>query len=969
MLPERLPAPAGSRIDRSRPVTFEFEGRAYTGYAGDTIASALAAHEEWCLSRSFKLHRPRGSFGFAGEEAGSLVQLETEPNVNADVRAIEPGMRARGQNTVGSLAADWAALLERFERFLPVGFYYKAFYKPKGVWNWWEKIIRRTAGLGQVDRAWRPEYFDKAYAHCDVAVIGGGPAGLAAAAACGAEGLDVMLVEREPEVGGWLTYGRLDASGGDDGTLEDLRRRVQALPSVRVLTSATCTGWFADSWLAVTQGNRLHKIRAKAVVVCTGGTSQPAVFRNNDLPGIVAASGAQRLIRHYGVRPGLRAVVLTAGDEGYGAALDLVEHGTEVAAVVDCRLDPAAGPMAAEAEARGHRILSGYTVREAWRDPQRLQIGGVLATRITGPGACAVEGEAVDCDVLAVSVGLAPAGGLLAQAGARFRPGEHEAVPRLASLPAHVFAAGTVAGASIVQEALTQGEAAGLAAAAGISGAAATAPVASISPSRDGPTRSWPVFPHPDGREFVDLDEDVTVREIEDALAEGFEDIELLKRYSTVGMGPSQGRLSAIATAAVTAKVRGTTASVVGATTTRPPAFPTRFGLFAGRGFQPVRHTPMHGWHLDAGAQMMTAGLWMRPAYYGRPDERAHAIADEVLAVRRAVGLIDVSTLGGFEVRGPDAAEFLERAYTPSFRRQRIGRTRYALLTDEQGVVVDDGVAARLGRDHFYVTASTSGAEQLYPLLLWYQAQWQLDVDIADVTSAYGSINIAGPMARQVLTKLATDIDLSAAACPYLAVRTGKLAGVDVRLLRIGFVGELGYEIHAPSSQCLGLWEALVDAGREYGIRPFGVEAQRVLRLEKGHVIVTQDTDGLTHPHEAGLGWALGRRKPYFIGKRSIEILSEKGLRRRLVGYAVPDRRASVPEEGQLVVRDGEITGRVTSSAWSPVLDQAIGLAYVAPDQAEVGCTFTIKGARGQLIQARVARLPFYDPDNTRQAL
>ena len=342
MLPERrLPAPAGSRIDRSRTVTFEFEERAYTGYTGDTIASALAAHGEWCLSRSFKLHRPRGSFGFAGDEAGSLVQLETEPNVNADLRAIEPGMRARGQNTVGSLAADWMALLERFERFMPVGFYYKAFYKPKGVWNWWEKVIRRAAGLGRVDRAWTPEYFDKAYAHCDVAVIGGGPAGLAAAAACGAEGLDVMLVEREPEVGGWLTYGRLDASGGDDGTLEDLRRRVQALPSVRVLTSATCTGWFADSWLAVTQGNRLHKIRAKAVVVCTGGTSQPAVFRNNDLPGIVAASGAQRLIRHYGVRPGLRAVVLTAGDEGYGAALDLAEHGTEVAAVVDCRLDPA----------------------------------------------------------------------------------------------------------------------------------------------------------------------------------------------------------------------------------------------------------------------------------------------------------------------------------------------------------------------------------------------------------------------------------------------------------------------------------------------------------------------------------------------------------------------------------------------------------------------------------------------------
>jgi len=625
--------------------------------------------------------------------------------------------------------------------------------------------------------------------------------------------------------------------------------------------------------------------------------------------------------------------------------------------------------MAAEAEARGHRILPGHTVREARRDSQRLQIGGVLVTRVTRPGACAADGETIDCDLLVIAAGVAPAGGLLAQAGAKFRPIGRSAVPRLESLPENAYAAGVVAGAATVEEALAQAEQAGLAAAADLSGAATEARAISAPPDPDESTATWPVFPHPDGHEFVDLDEDVTVREIKDALAEGYEDIELLKRYSTVGMGPSQGRLSAIATAAVTAAARDTTSAAVGATTNRPPAAPTRFGLFAGRGFQPVRHTPMHGWHVDAGAQMMTAGLWMRPAYYGRPDERADAIADEVLTVRRAVGLIDVSTLGGFEIRGPDALAFLERAYTPSFRRLRVGRTRYALLTDEQGVVVDDGVAARLGPDHYYVTASTSGAEQLYPLLLWYQAQWQLDVDIADVTSAYGAINIAGPQARRVLETLGTDIDLSPEACPYLAARTGKLASVDVRLLRIGFVGELGYEIHPPASQSLGIWEALIDAGSEYGIRPFGVEAQRVLRLEKGHVIVTQDTDGLTHPHEVDLGWALGRRKPFYVGKRSIEILREKGLSRRLVGYAVPDRRATVPDEGHLVVRDGEITGRVTSSAWSPVLDQAVGLAYVAPDQAAVGSAITIKAAGGRLVEAEVVQLPFYDPENLRQAM
>ncbi len=964
MTAKRLPPPAGTRIDRTRPIRFEFEARAYEGFAGDTVASALAAHGVWTLSRSFKLHRPRGPFSFAGGEASTLVQLPTEPNVHADVREIEPGLRVRGQNTLGGVASDRAAILERFERFLPVGFYYKAFYKPRGIWNWWEKVIRRTAGLGRVDRSWAAEYFDKAYDQCDVAVVGGGVTGMAAAIECAERGLDVVLIEREPELGGWLTYARLD-DGDDDGVLADLRARVDSLPAVRVMTGATCTGWFTDNWLSVAQVNRLYKIRAKTVIACTGAVDQPAVFRNNDLPGVASAAGVQRLIRHYGVKPGLRATVLTSNDQGYGAALDLMEHGTAVAAVVDLRREAGSGAFARQAAAAGVRVLAGHTVREARLDPVRLRIDGVLATRISGPNTCATEGESFDCDLLCVAVGSSPASGLLRQAGIRFAANGDGALPQLISLPAHAFAAGAVAGTTTVDQALASGQEAGRTAAADVTGS--TVEPQRATPSAD--ASAWPLFPHPDGREFVDFDEDVTVREIRDAVAEGFQDVELLKRYATIGMGPSQGRQSAVATAAVAGAAAGTSAAAVGVTTSRPPAQPERFGLLAGRAFQPVRHTPMQRWHIDAGAQMMTAGLWMRPAYYGDPAARLEAIAGEVLAVRRAVGLIDVSTLGGFDVRGPDAAEFLERAYTPAFRRQRVGRTRYALLTDESGVIVDDGVAARLGPEHFYVTASTSGAEQLYPMLLWYQAQWQLDVDIADVTSAYGAINIAGPSARDVLSRLSTDIDFSSDGCPYLALRTGTLAGVEVRVLRIGFVGELGYEIHVPWSQCLGLWEALADAGQTYGVRPFGVEAQRVLRLEKGHVIVTQDTDGLTHPHEADLGWALGRRKSFFVGKRSIEILRDNGIKRRLIGYVIPNRSDPLPEEGHLVVRADEITGRVTSSAWSPVLDQAIGMAYVAPDQAEIGAEFTIKGERGRLIEAQVVQPPFYDAQNSRQEL
>ena len=962
MTTQRLPLPAGRRIDRSRPLAFEFEGRSYEGYAGDTVASALAACGVWSLSRSFKLHRLRGPFSFAGEEASTLVQLDDEPNVHADVRGLESGMSIWAQNTVGGLASDRASIIGRFERFLPVGFYYKAFYRPRGVWNLWEKIIRRVAGLGRVDLTWCPEYFDKKHGHCDVAVIGGGAAGMSTALACGARGLDVMLIEREPELGGWLTYAR-SKNTSLRNPVQELRQRVLESPSVRVMTNSVCTGWFADNWLSIAQSNRLYKIRPKSVVACTGAVSQPAIFRNNDLPGVISSSGVQRLIRLYGVRPGVRAVVLTAGDEGYGAALDLADHGTEVACVVDLRDSPGSGEFVAECLSRGLRVLSGQTVREAWCYPHQPRIGGVLVTDITGPYECADDGESINCDLLCVAVGSAPSGGLLLQAGAEFARGEGEAVPHLASVPAGVFAAGAVAGTDTVDAALLQGTRVGQTVPAEVAG------LFLEGEQGRSDAGSWPLFPHPRGHEFVDLDEDVTVREILDAIAEGFGDLELLKRYTTAGMGPSQGRHSAVAISVLTARATGSAIASMGGTTSRPPVYPERFGLLAGRRFQPVRRTPMHGWHLEAGAQMMTAGVWMRPSYYGQPDEREAAITREVISVRRAAGLIDVSTLGGFEIRGPDAVEFLERAYTTAFSRQRTGRTRYALLTDESGVILDDGVAARIGPDHFYVTASTSGADQLYPKLLWYQAQWQLDVDIADVTSAYGAMNIAGPAARDVLCDVATDIDFSSTAFPYLGFATGQLGEADVRVMRIGFVGELGYEIHVPWSQCRQLWRLLIEAGRLRGIRPFGVEAQRVLRLEKGHVIVTQDTDGLTNPYEADLGWAIGRRKRFFVGKRSIEILREHGIKRHLVGYSIPDRSEPVPEEGCLVIRGDEITGRVTSSAWSPVLERAIGLAYVSPDQAEVGTGFTIKAAAGRHTEARVAKLPFYDPGNIRQGM
>ena len=450
-------------------------------------------------------------------------------------------------------------------------------------------------------------------------------------------------------------------------------------------------------------------------------------------------------------------------------------------------------------------------------------------------------------------------------------------------------------------------------------------------------------------------------------MKDGFTDIQLLKRYTTLGMGPSQGRHSAVNGVRIAARATGRNEAAVGTTTNRPPYRSEKLGLLAGQSFEPVRHTPMQRRHVEAGARMMPAGLWLRPAHYGRNDDAEAAIAAEVKAVREGVGLIDVSTLGGLEVRGPDAAEFVDRMYTWAYAKQKIGRCRYLLMTDETGVVVDDGVAVRLHEEHFYLTATTGGVDGVYREMLRQNASWRLAVDVANVTAAYAAVNLAGPKSRAVLTTLVDDVDPSGAAFPYMEAREGRVAGIPARLMRVGFVGELGYEIHVPASQGEALWDALTKAGRDHGIRPFGVEAQRVLRLEKGHVIVGQDTDGLTTPHEAAMEWALAKKKPFYVGKKAVDIQGGRPQYRRLVGFTLKDPEAPCPKECHLVVENGRITGRVTSAVRSPTLGRVIGLAYVPPDKAGIGSAFHIKIEGGRMIEAETAPTPFHDPDNRRQ--
>ena len=968
--PGRLPAPFGRLIDRDRSVPFTFEGRTFQGFAGDTVASALYANGVRVLSRSFKYHRTRGMMSACGQEANTLVRVDDEPNALADKIGIAPGMVVSAQNYFGSLERDRAALLDRLGRFLPVGFYYKAFFKPKGAWPLWERLIRKIAGLGHVETGTQHKYYDKAYLFYDVVVVGGGPAGMAAAATAAQAGAEVLLIEEMPALGGSLNYARFDSDGGGaDEARQDLLRAVEAQASLDVMTGAVCTAIFSDTWMSIIKDNRLYKVRAKAVVVAAGSYEQPMVFRNNDLPGVLLGSGAQRLIRLYGVKPGERAVVVTANGDGYGVALDLLDAGVEVACIADLRTEPRPCPRSEEARRRGAPVLAGRTVWEALPEPGHRGVRGTRVARINGEGGC---GEPVDqfaCDLVVMATGYSPIANLISHAGGELAYDDESAMFAIRRLPTYLFAAGSVAGVYDLDAVVADGRLQGWMAARDAGFRAGPPPPEPKAKRSAGQSHPWPMFPHPKGRDFLDFDEDIEVKDILDAVAEGYDKIELVKRFSTVGMGPSQGRHSAVAAARLIAGATGQAVSAVGTTTSRPPFRPEKFGVLAGRSFEPVRHTAIHQRHTEAGAKMMTAGLWLRPEYYGPAERRQAAIAEEALNVREGVGLIDVSTLGGLEVRGPDAAEFLERMYTFAYAKQPVGRARYVLMTDVSGVIVDDGVAARLHGHHFYVTATTSGVDGVYQSMLWHNAQWRLDIDVTNVTVAYAAVNIAGPKSREVLAKVCQEVDLRAEAFPYLGVRQGHVAGIPALLMRVGFVGELGYEIHVPADHGEALWDALMDAGRDQGIRPFGVEAQRLLRLEKGHIIVSQDTDGLTTPHEADMAWAISRKKPYFVGKRSVEIQQEGGLERKLVGFAVPDRQAPAPEECHLVIREGEITGRVTSSAFSPVLQKVIGLAYVAPDQSQVGASFDIRTNGGRMVRAEVVPLPFYDPDNRRQEL
>ena len=961
---ERLPGHPAQRVDRARPVTFTFAGRTIPAFGGDTVGSALHAAGVRILSRSFKYHRPRGLLCGAGRCASCLVQVDGVPNVRACMEPVRPGMVVRAQPAWPSLEWDVFAVFDRLHRLLPVGFYYKTFIHPLRLWPAYEYVLKHLAGLGEIACPEEPPGdYEREHVFADVAVAGGGPAGMAAALEAARAGARVVLVDDQPVLGGGLLVrtrpiadGEFRGRGGFQ-VAAALAAEVAAEARIRLLPEATAFGLYEDGLVGVLQRRRFVKLRARQVVVATGGFEHPLVFQANDLPGVMLGSAAQRLVALYGVRPGTTAVVAAADDRGLEVALDLVGAGVGLAAVLDARPATPDSSAAAALRQAGIAIANGRTVLEA-RGPGRVR-GAVIGGAARDEGA-----QEVACDLICLATGFEPAAGLLGQAGGRLRPdGWGRLVP--ATLPPGVRAAGQVTGVEGLDAVLASGRLAGAEAALALGGGRVAARVAELREALAAATRtpgarvSIASAPRAGAKKFVCFCEDVTEKDLRQAVAEGFDHIETLKRYTTVTMGPCQGKMCHRASIDLCAVLTGRTVEETGTTTARPPAVPVPLGALAARHADPVKLTPMHERHAALGARPMDMGVWKRPLVYSTVEE-------ECRAVHEAVALIDVSTLGKLEVTGADAAAFLDWLHPGRFSDLEPGRIRYRILCDDAGIILDDGTVARLGGDRFLVTTTTGGVDGIEQWCTWWLAGSGKCAHVVNVTGALAAVNVAGPRARDLLGPL-TDLDLSPAAFPYLAARQGRVAGVPSLLLRIGFVGELGYEVHFPADYGVHVWDALMEAGRPIGITPFGVEAQRVLRLEKQHVIVSHDTDALTNPLETDLAWTVKLDKPDFVGRDALRGVQARGAQQRLVGFTLGGS-GPLPGEGAAVVADGRPIGRVTSSKWSPYLGQAIGMAWLPVDLARDGVTFQVRldDHGGTTRPATVVTRPFHDPDGAR---
>jgi sarcosine oxidase subunit alpha len=997
--PQPFRAATGGAIDRTRALGFTFNGRRYEGHPGDTLASALVANGVRLVGRSFKYHRPRGIVAAGVEEPNALVQLEggarTEPNTRATQIELFDGLVATSQNCWPSVEHDLGAIAGLFAPLLPAGFYYKTFLKPESGWLTYERFIRKAAGLGRAPRLPDPDHYEHRHARVDVLVVGGGPAGLAAASVAARAGARVLLADENPALGGRLRAERATIDGA--AALDWVAATAGALAEragVTVLNRATAFGLYDQNLVGIVEHvadsetaaaahlprQRLWLVRARQVVLAAGALERPLAFADNDRPGVMLAASAQAYVNQFGALPGRRAVVFTNNDGAYVAARDLHRAGIEIAAVVDARARPA-DAVSRLAIDGGIACLGG---RAIVRVSGRHAVAGVEVMRLADGGTLLRGSSAhIDCDLVLMSGGWAPTVHLFSQLRGRLAyDARLGAVVPADGLPA-VRCAGAGAGRLALADALADGLAAGAAAAAaagfGDGQAPPTPPIEAAGEAAPHPL--W-VMPVPRGRRakrFVDFQNDVTAADVALAVREGYRSIEHVKRYTTLGMGTDQGKTGNLNGLVVAAAALGADPGTVGTTTFRPPYAPVTFGALAGHhvggALDPLRVTPMDGWHADAGAKFINAGLWRRPQLYPRAGEsELDTVNREALNVRRAVGVVDVSTLGKIDIQGRDAAEFLNRVYVNGWKTLAVGRCRYGVMLREDGFVFDDGTTSRLDEQRYFMTTTTANAGRvLMQLEQLAQVVWpELDVKLTAVTDHWAALALAGPRARDVLAALKPDFPVDDAALPYMAWREGRLAGVPARVFRISFSGERAYEIYAPADHGTALWQAVVDAGTPHGLMVYGTEAMGVLRIEKGHFVPGPEADGRTTLDDLGLGRLMSRAKDC-VGKGAAQrpALTAAG-RKQLVGLVASDPTAAIPAGAQLVLDPARLSpnpmvGHVCSMCYSPTLERWIALALVRAGRDRLGETLTAMAPLvGRRVEVTIVPHVFVDPEGTR---
>ncbi|MFC0341643.1 sarcosine oxidase subunit alpha [Paracoccus niistensis] len=987
--------PGRGRVDASRPVSFTFDGRRYQGLAGDTVASALLASGVHLMGRSFKYHRPRGPVSAGSEEPNALVGTRRgpgrfEPNTRATVQEIWEGLEVTSQNKFPSLRFDLGAVNDAAYMLFSAGFYYKTFMWPRGFWDKvYEPFIRRAAGLGVSPTEEDPDSYASRHLHCDVLIVGGGPAGLAAARAAAVEGLRVVLVDENAEAGGTLLSEpqvRIDGRAAWDWLGDELAA-LKGL-GVRIMTRTTAIGYYHQNMVGLvekltdhlpslpadTPRERLLRVRARWVVLAQGAIEKPLVFNGNDRPGVMLAGAAQTYLNRYGVRVGDRPVVLTSHDSAWYAAFDLQGAGARVQAIVDTRAS-VREDLLHEARALGIPVKLGHTVTAT---AGRLRVKSLRVNPVQGGQVGAPV--TIPCDAVLMSGGWSPSLHLFSHTQGKLAWDEAQTTFLPAETREDCVIAGAGRGLWGVQAALEDGAARGREVAAAL-GRHSKAQTPRVEEDRTGTGVTQIELPTDlnagRAKAFVDYQNDVTAKDLRLAVREGMHSIEHVKRYTTNGMATDQGKLSNINGLNIAADALGRRQPQVGLTTFRPPYTPTTFGALAnyhrGNHFELTRKTPIDAWAEAQGAAFEPVGQWRRAWYFPRSGEDMEAaVRRECAAVRGSLGIFDASTLGKIEVVGPDAVTFMERMYTNPWAKLGIGRCRYGLLLGDDGFIRDDGVIGRLAADRFHVTTTTGGAARVLNMMEDYlQTEWpDLNVWLTSTTEQWSTVALNGPNAAKLLAPLVEGVELTEEAFPHMSCAECTVAGLPARLFRVSFTGEIGFEVNVPSPMAMQLWERLWQEGQRYGITAYGTEAMHVLRAEKGYIIVGQDTDGTVTPYDAGMGWAVGKSKPDFVGKRGLarpDLVAKN--RRHLVGLLTDD--GSRLEEGAQIVFDPKqpvpmtMVGHVTSSYHSEAVGRPVALALVEGGQDRMGQTVHIP-MPDRTIAATITGTVFVDPENTR---